>query len=142
VIRKVYKGYILKKGMKKEIKPKTKKKNFKMIYIIMPLIFIIVGSAIYYENYFPTEVNTEINKEMCNNIKVTPSWVNETQILSIGYNNFGNADPKEIVDTLIKSKIYLVYHSSCGACKAQIEYFGSEWERYYASGYAIDCKYS
>jgi len=128
--------------MKKEIKPKVKKKNFKMIYIIMPLIFIIVGGAMYYENYFPKEINTNLNEKMCESIKVTPSWVNETQILSVGYNDFGNANPKEIVDTLIKLKIYFVYHSNCGACKSQIEYFDSEWERYVASGYTIDCKYS
>ena len=127
---------------------KIENKKSKKIYLIAIIsLLLIVGGGISY-NYLINPQNDEgvfinnesFEKKVCTTIKATPSWVNEQGIIDVGYTNFNNANPKEIVDLLINAEIYLAYHSDCGACKSQIIYFNSEWERYVKSGYTIDCK--
>jgi len=76
---------------------------------------------------------------ICSSIKVTPTWANEMGIIDEGYTNFNNTPSRDVTDLLIQQGIYLVYQEGCGACDAQIEYFGTEWERYVNSGYTINC---
>ncbi len=128
--------------MENKNEQQLKKKKSKKLYIIIPiLILIFVGFGVY--NYYNNLKDYEnFGNKVCATIKATPSWVNKQGVIDIGYTNFNNTNPKEIVDLLINAEIYLAYHSDCGACKSQIAYFNSEWERYVNSGYTIDCKYS
>ncbi len=129
----------------------VKEKKSKTIYWIIPIILLIIGSGVFYMRYNQEDdigsindlikTNGSFEEKVCSMIKATPSWVRENGVVDQGYSNFEGADPKEIVNLLIQSQTYLVYHEDCGWCKSQIAYFGSEWGRYVASGYTIDCKY-
>ena len=72
-------------------------------------------------------------QEICNKVTRVPSWIQNGEIIDIGYKEDWD------VDYLIKNKIYFVYSSRCSACHKQIGLFGSKWARYIASGYAIGC---
>jgi len=126
-----------------------KKKKSKKLYWIIPIFILIAGGIGYYFYYIqenppqPSDIfddNLSFKINVCSIIKSTPSWVKKEGVIDEGYTNFNGADPKEIVDLLIDTEVYLVYNEDCGWCDNQIAYFESEWERYVKSGYTIDCK--
>jgi len=88
---------------------------------------------------FQKEKEMSFEAKMCSSITATPSWADsEGNILFSGY--FENENMSiNLVDTLIKDKIYFLYSPTCSWCKKQIEYFGTEWIKYEESGLTINC---
>jgi len=85
-----------------------------------------------------SKANMLTPQEICPQIRVVPSWINENEVIE-GYTNFNNETPSKIVDSLILNKIYFVYSSTCSVCTKQKELFGNEFQRYVDSGYTIKC---
>lgn len=134
--------------MEEEQQVQQNKKSKKIYWIIPIITIIILGGSIYsyyqhepINNENPFENNESFEKNVCLIIKATPSWVKKEGVVSEGYTNFGGTDPKGVVDLLIESQVYLVYHDDCPWCKNQVAYFGTNWEKYVESGYTINCKY-
>ena len=78
--------------------------------------------------------------DLCSNVRSTPSWVQGGMVIFEGYSSFENFTADIVVGDLIKENITFVYHSDCGWCKKQIEYFGDSWDKYVESGFTLDCK--
>ncbi len=85
----------------------------------------------------PALIEKSEAERLCSTIEATPAWINSNgRIISYGLKNVSG-----IVDELlIPERVKLVYHSDCGACKKQIEYFGDDWEIYVNEGLTVDCK--
>lgn len=60
-------------------------------------------------------------------------------IITTGYQTFGDEKFNFVKEELIPRKIFFIYHSECEYCKKQIEYFEETWEDYVNSGLTIDC---
>ena len=90
-----------------------------------------------------TNISNEINmltpQEVCPQIRAVPSWIRNNEIVE-GYTEFNNETPYNIVDNLIKNKVYFVWSSTCIVCARQKELFGDEWQKYVESGYTIQCR--
>ncbi len=78
-------------------------------------------------------------KNICQNIRGTPSWVKDGVVFDSGYTNFGNQSLDVVNDVLIPQEIYFIYSSNCGWCEKQIDYFGTTWGDYVDAGLTIDC---
>lgn len=78
-------------------------------------------------SYTPSEAN------LCNNIRGTPAWVKDNQIIGYGYTEL---EPQNLVD----NKVVFLYNPDCIHCQRQVEYWGEdEFNDLSAKGLAIDC---
>lgn len=121
---------------KERQKEKLRDNPWKFSTIVLIILIIAIISINYYE-----KINNEKKLDnICKKIQGTPSWVNdEGNIIGNGFNSFGNKS-WNVVERLIKNKIYFVYHPSCSYCQKQIEYFGNTWNDYVESGFTINCQ--
>jgi hypothetical protein len=108
---------------------------------VLACLVIMFGAIMIYNIFQEMKYEKEFSspEKMCSRITATPSWMDKNgNLVSTGVQNFGNSS-SIIVNALINQTIYFLYNPSCGACKAQIEFFGQDWERYKESGFAVDC---
>jgi len=99
-----------------------------LIFVVMEFIPEGVGIP---------EVN--INQNICSQIRVTPSWVNEKGQIQEGYLNLTTSDVSKVIDKFIEERVYFVYKKDCGWCERQVMEFGDSWSKYYNSGLTIEC---
>lgn len=123
---------------------KLTKKMRENPWIISTFVLGVLCLVFLIGEFIPEEIIDEsatrkINKSICLQIRVVPSWVNEMGQVQEGLINFNNETPLVVINELIKSKIYFVYSSGCGACKRQIESFEDSWDKYVDSGLTINC---
>ena len=79
--------------------------------------------------------------DVCSKITGTPSWADdEGNIITSGYQSFGNVSWDVVNGELIPKKVHFLYSSTCGWCLEQIKYFGNTWPDYVNSGLTHDCK--
>ena len=109
-----------------------------IILAFMCLVLIFVWQGTSTTNKDLKEFNETF---ICENILGTPSWVNEDMELVLsGYNNFSNANPREVLDLLlIPKKIHYFYRDDCSWCQKQKEYFGKYFREYVDANLTHDC---
>jgi len=107
----------------------------------MLCVILIAGSLISYNDQIKGEINQgEIDPNICSKISGTPSWVFNNVIIGSGYTDFNKTNPNEVIDKLIKNRVYFIYNADCIYCEKQIELLNASWERYVESGLTINCK--
>jgi hypothetical protein len=84
------------------------------------------------------EINTSA-LSLCSRITGTPSWANGYGEILTEVKGYQEQMNETYVDWLISDKVYFLYNPSCGWCQKQIDLFGSEWDKYKNSGFAVDC---
>ena len=109
----------------------------KIKIILFVVLFLAIGFFIY-NNYISAE------KDYCSIIKATPSWIQDEQIIKVGYINFWESKQMcwdYVNQYLIPNKIYFVYRDSCGWCQKQIDDMKkiNLWGDYQQSGLTVDC---
>ena len=126
--------------MKENIHKEAKltKKMRENPWIVSTFVLGIVSLILLIGMFIP-ESDNPINEDICSQISAIPSWIKDNQLIGKGFNNFNNSDPNLILEQLIKDNVYLIYSSSCSACKMQINYFGDSWDKYKDSGLTIEC---
>jgi len=130
----------------KEIKQQTKspwKKAFFVVGIIFLItaVFMITGK----QNPLNPQPDSSIDysKSICSQIKGTPAWMQNGEIIGYGYGfpeNYALQSFNDVVnDYLIPNKITMVWDEKCIHCQRQIESFGDSWQDYQESELTIEC---
>jgi len=107
-----------------------------LIFSIIAIVCGVISVSI-----FIYQLNHDCQKEeerLCSIIKATPAWFDSGGSL-MGYGVLQQIEGENLVEELIQQNLQFVYTMNCNACKKQIEYFGTDWEKYMKSGLTIDC---
>lgn len=120
---------------------KTLGKMRKNPWIVIAMVLALVCVAFIIESLVPGfNLGEGYSGDICSQIKATPSWVQNGQIVQEGYIDFGNTTATEIVTSLIEDRLTFVYHPDCSWCQKQIESFGDSWDTYVESGLTLNCE--
>ncbi len=126
----------------KTITQKLRENPWIIATFFLGLIFILMVGTDFFK-----EKQITIQEHFCSIIERTPSWgimngMNGT-IFDVGYKDFNamaNMSYDVVNEILIPNYIFFIYHPGCGACAAQIEYFGDTWQDYVNSNLTVNCE--
>jgi len=114
--------------------------TFVLGILVLMLLVLNINENLRPDEIIPINNETKMltSQEICPQIRAVPSWIRNNEILE-GYTEFNDESPSNIIDNLIKNKVYFVWSSTCTVCARQKLLFGNEWQRYIDSGYTIQC---
>lgn len=129
------------------MKEPTIKSPWRKAFFVVGFIFLI--SAVFMlagkQNPLNPQPDSSIDysKAICSQIKGTPAWMQNGEIIGYGYGfpeNYAQQSFNDVVnDYLIPNQITMVWDEKCIHCLNEIKRFGDSWQDYQDSGFTIEC---